>query len=57
MSLSWTKGKNEPVSHLEDLIHEMIEDSKTYYIEVNEQRVNGQIFSILMRAGIEENQE
>lgn len=54
MSISWKKGIYEPVSHLEDLLHEIIEDNSNYHIEVNEQRVNGKIFSIFMRASLEE---
>lgn len=57
MSICWKKGNNEPVSHLENLLHEIIEDNQKYYISVKEQRINGKIKSIYMVANIVEEGE
>lgn len=52
MSISWKKGNNEPISHLEDLMNEIVEDEKNYYVSINEQRLNGKIRTISMIANI-----
>lgn len=57
MSVCWKKGNNEPISHLEDLIHEILEDDKKYHISVNEQRLNGKIQTITMIANIDDEGE
>lgn len=57
MSISWKKGNNEPISHLEDLMHEILEDKEEYYISVSEQRLNGKIRAITMIANIEDKGE
>ena len=51
------KGNNEPVSHLEDLIHEVVADTSEYFIQVNEQRLNGKINSILVTVNLDERKE
>lgn len=54
MAITWKTGNNEPVSHLEDLIHEIIKDESEYIIKVNEVRINGKINSILVTANLYE---
>lgn len=54
MSVCWKAGNNEPISHLEDLIHEIISDTIKYHISVNEERLNGKIQTIKMIAFIDE---
>ena len=57
MAITWKKGNNEPVSHLEDLIHEVVTDTSEYFIQVNEQRLNGKINSILVTVNLDERKE
>lgn len=57
MAISWKKGNKEPISHLEDLIHEVVEDTSEYFIQVNEQRLNGKINSILITVNLDERKE
>ena len=57
MAISQEKGNNEPISHLEDLIHEVVEDTSEYFIQVNERRLNGKINSILMTINLDERKE
>lgn len=57
MSISWKKGNNEPVSHLEHLISEVVEDTSEYFIQVNEERLNGKINSILVTVNLDERKE
>lgn len=47
--LSWIKGNTEPVTHAENLFHEVIADEEKYVISINEERVNGKIRNILIR--------
>ena len=57
MAITWKKGNNEPVSHLEDLIHEIVVDTSEYFIQVNEERLNGKINSILVTVNLDERKE
>ena len=52
MAVSWEKGNNDPISHLEDLIHEVVIDKCEYIMGVNETRLNGKINSILVRINL-----
>lgn len=47
--LSWIKGNTEPVTHTEDLLHEVIEDEEKYVISIKEERLNGKIRNILIK--------
>ena len=57
MVITWKKGNNEPVSCLENLIHEVVADTSEYFIQVNEQRLNGKINSILVTVNLDERKE
>ena len=57
MAITWTKGNTDPVAHAEDLIHEVIADESTYWIDVIENRVNGKIKDFFVRVNAEEKKE
>lgn len=56
MSVSWKKGNEEPIPHLEKLMKEIVDDKQNYYMSVNEKRLNGKIQTITIYAEIIEDE-